>query len=254
MDATVSWSRFLEVGRRRGWATAAQCGVAFVVGGFSETRKTWGLSYAVERFLITHLPANPWRRRHIQARLRETPRLQLGCGGSICKGWLHQDWRKGPGVDFVLDLRRLPKYVAPQSVDAVFASHVLEHLPRHEVKELLPEFLKWLKPGGVLWLAVPDLRVLFSLATDTSTTEVERDWAHMLIATPKPGHVSAWCREDLQLLLESAGFVAVDSWLLPPGELATVPGAWNYELSGKNVSLNLRATRPAETTSHDGAA
>lgn len=238
-------TRFGDIAREIGWAGAMRRGVRSMLGGFRQSWQVWGLAYAVRRLLITYAPANPLRRRHMRSRLQHTPKLQLGCGSSICQGWLHQDWRRGPGVDFVLDIRRLSKYVAAESLEAIFASHVLEHLPRHEVKELLPQFASWLRPGGVLWLAVPDLRVLFALATDSSLSELEREWAHLLIATPRPGHVSAWCQEDLQILLASAGFVDIAVWSEPPAELATVPGAWNYELAGRMVSLNLRATKPS---------
>lgn len=42
--------------------------------------------------------------------------------------------------------------------DAVFASHVLEHLYAHEVASALAEFYRVLKPGGIVDIRVPDLQ------------------------------------------------------------------------------------------------
>lgn len=42
--------------------------------------------------------------------------------------------------------------------NAVFASHVLEHLYRHEVAQALAEFLRVLKPGGKFECRAPDLQ------------------------------------------------------------------------------------------------
>jgi SAM-dependent methyltransferase len=60
-----------------------------------------------------------------------------------------------PGVR-VIDLRaRLP--FADGSADAVYHSHVLEHLERGQAAAFLAECRRVLKPGGVLRIAVPDL-------------------------------------------------------------------------------------------------
>jgi len=48
--------------------------------------------------------------------------------------------------------------VAADSVDAVWSSHNLEHLQRHEVPVALAEFLRVLKPAGLLLLTLPDLQ------------------------------------------------------------------------------------------------
>jgi len=49
------------------------------------------------------------------------------------------------------------------SMDAVYASHMLEHLDRHAVPALLAECRRVLRPGGVLRLAVPDFEAMARL-------------------------------------------------------------------------------------------
>jgi SAM-dependent methyltransferase len=56
-----------------------------------------------------------------------------------------------------MDLRRTLGF-ASDSIDAIYASHVLEHLYRDEARRLVAECYRALKPGGVLRLAVPNLR------------------------------------------------------------------------------------------------
>jgi predicted SAM-dependent methyltransferase len=48
--------------------------------------------------------------------------------------------------------------VATGSVDAIWSSHNLEHLQRHEVPLALREFFTVLKPQGLLLLELPNLR------------------------------------------------------------------------------------------------
>src|SRR6201987_6463888 len=48
--------------------------------------------------------------------------------------------------------------VATASVDAIWSSHNLEHLQRHEVPLALSEFIRALQPRGFLFLTLPALR------------------------------------------------------------------------------------------------
>lgn len=64
------------------------------------------------------------------------------------------------GMDAVVvhDLRRgIP--AADASVEAVYHSHVLEHIDRDSVPSFFGEILRILKPGGIHRIAVPDLEL-----------------------------------------------------------------------------------------------
>lgn len=63
-------------------------------------------------------------------------------------------------VDYIADAHRLPK-IESGSLDYVSASHVLEHLT-NPIRAIL-EWMRILKPGGVLWLKVPDKRKTFDV-------------------------------------------------------------------------------------------
>jgi len=79
-------------------------------------------------------------------------KLNLGCGKDIRPGWVNIDRRPGPGVDLVLDIA-IPLPYAPESVEYILCSHVLEHLPYWE--DVMPGFYGLLKPGGILEIRVP---------------------------------------------------------------------------------------------------
>ncbi|MDR0665215.1 MAG: methyltransferase domain-containing protein [Helicobacteraceae bacterium] len=60
-----------------------------------------------------------------------------------------------PHVDHVSQIDSLP-FIADDSVDLIYACHVLEHFKRSDTARVLAEWKRVLKPKGVLRLAVPD--------------------------------------------------------------------------------------------------
>lgn len=69
-------------------------------------------------------------------------------------------------ADIVASIVAMPM-VDSDVYDAIFASHVLEHLFAHEAALALAEFYRVLKPGGIVDIRVPDLQSIGSkLALD----------------------------------------------------------------------------------------
>ncbi len=112
---------------------------------------------------------------------REPLRLHLGCADRTPAGWVNVDYALGarlanlPGIGracralgllrldwpagiVVHDLRR-PFPWADDSAEAVYSSHTLEHLTGDEGRRFARECHRVLRPGGVLRIVVPDLRV-----------------------------------------------------------------------------------------------
>jgi ubiquinone/menaquinone biosynthesis C-methylase UbiE len=102
--------------------------------------------------------------------------LNVGCGYPL-RQRLHShfrgpEWREirldlDPAVqpDIVCSITDMGP-VATASVDAVWSSHNLEHLQRHEVPLALAEFLRVLKPRGLLLMTLPDLRQVARLVVE----------------------------------------------------------------------------------------
>lgn len=91
----------------------------------------------------------------------KTLKLNLGCGWrDFGPDWVHID-----GGDYShlnsKDIINLP--YEDNSVDLIYASHVLEYFDRDEAKTLLTKWYNKLKPGGIIRLAVPDFEAMVNL-------------------------------------------------------------------------------------------
>jgi predicted SAM-dependent methyltransferase len=88
--------------------------------------------------------------------------LNLGCGGRHHPEWINVDSHStGPGV-MVHDLES-PFPFEDSEFDAVYHSHLLEHLPKRRAPLFLRECYRVLKPGGILRVVVPDLEQIARL-------------------------------------------------------------------------------------------
>lgn len=123
------------------------------------------------------------------------------------------------------------------SVDAIYSSHMLEHLDRESARAFLDEAHRVLRSGGVLRVAVPDLGRLVEryntdgdadgfvaatlLGSETSITALDR-LRHLVLGS----RAHAWMYDERSLisLVEAAGFEEVRS--LPPGQTGiAAPGS-----------------------------
>jgi predicted SAM-dependent methyltransferase len=84
--------------------------------------------------------------------------VHLGCGSRKVPGFLNVDIQ---GSDHDLDLAagRLPWHDG--SIEAVVSQQVIEHLEiESQLRPLLRELARVLKPGGEAWLACPDMEAI----------------------------------------------------------------------------------------------
>jgi len=161
--------------------------------------------------------------------------LNVGCGYPSRQN-LHvrfhgPEWREirvdiDPAVapDFVCSIAALTPIVS-EAVDAVWSSHNLEHIYRHEVPAALSEFCRVLKPGGLLLLTIPNLQKAAEfVAQDQLEHEIYRSPAGPI--TPLDmifGHTASLARghgfmahktgftaRALERLLLDAGFVDLE--------------------------------------------
>lgn len=68
--------------------------------------------------------------------------------------------------DIVGSITDMRSVCAPHSFDAIWASHILEHLYAHEVPSALAEFRRILKPDGFALVTSPDLEAVASLVLE----------------------------------------------------------------------------------------
>ena len=84
--------------------------------------------------------------------------LNVGCGGAYFPEWTNCDLL--PGRQVVGHDLRDPLPWIQETFDAVYSSHVLEHMTEKEGRRLLEEQFRVLKPGGICRVVVPDLEGL----------------------------------------------------------------------------------------------
>lgn len=132
-------------------------------------------------------------------------KLHLGCGPITPSGWINLDGSWNAWVSKHSQLRGILKtfHLAPakafdavwssnvlvhdvrkglpfeaNSLSAIYASHMLEHLYLADAKRLLAECYRVLEPNGVLRIVVPDLRALvmeyLDALTDKSSIQSSR--------------------------------------------------------------------------------
>lgn len=86
---------------------------------------------------------------------RNPLKLHLGCGRRFIPDYVHIDLASAPHIDHVSDVRDL-SFVPSDTVDVIYACHILEHFGRLEFIDVLKEWRRVLKPNATLRISVPD--------------------------------------------------------------------------------------------------
>ncbi len=150
-------------------------------------------------------------------------------------------------------VRRIP--VPDQSVSVIYTSHMLEHLDRTEARRFLAEAHRVLAGGGILRIAVPDLRKHARRYVE-ETKDADAFVASTLLAVEKPRGVIERLRyvfvgprhhhwmydaDSLIRLVASAGFR--DAIEIPAGS-TTIPDPGDLDLyQRQEESLYIEARR-----------
>ena len=101
--------------------------------------------------------------------------LHMGCGKNILKGFLNIDKYFEHRYVLQLDMYQTP--FSNESIEGIYSSHSLEHLSIRKAQLALAHWAWLLKPGGKLYLAVPDLEEICRLMISDEVSEDEKwDW------------------------------------------------------------------------------
>ncbi len=104
-------------------------------------------------FLRVKRGLQAWLKLHVGLlRHRKEIKIIVGASATTMKGWISTEY---PIID-ITDYLRLCRYFKPNSVSAVLAEHVLEHLTADQVLVSSQNIFSLLKPGGYWRIAVPD--------------------------------------------------------------------------------------------------
>lgn len=88
-------------------------------------------------------------------------RLNLGCGKNKMSGYINVDIRPEVNPDVVWDLEKFPYPWKDSSIDEIYISHTIEHIPYQKQDKMMGEFFRILKTKGKLIIICPDIQYLF---------------------------------------------------------------------------------------------
>jgi predicted SAM-dependent methyltransferase len=150
-------------------------------------------------------------------------RLNIGAGKKNIEGYIPIDIKDG------IDARKLP--YPDESVAEVYASHVLEHFGFKEVPEVLAEWARVLKPGGLMRISVPDREKVEERRTDANSSLMDR----ILMGGQTDEHdyhKSIYTEATLRRAMNKAGIAHVHSF-----------DPINLDCSNINISANLEGRK-----------
>ena len=86
--------------------------------------------------------------------------MKLNIGGEQKKeGWKILNIQEKDGVDFIGDISDLNQF-EDNSVEEIYASHIVEHVDQNKIKGTLKGIHRILKDGGKFYISVPDMDIL----------------------------------------------------------------------------------------------
>ena len=139
-------------------------------------------------------------------------RINIGCGRAPTKGWMNFDnspsitlanspfkyfvakifgflnkkqianinWNKKKRILFADVKKKIP--LSNNSVECIYTSHMIEHLSREDSVYFLNEAFRVLVPGGILRIAVPDLKL--AINSYFQTQDADAFMKQILLAPP----------------------------------------------------------------------
>lgn len=151
-------------------------------------------------------------------------KLNLGAADTVIEGFEPRDGARGDVL--------FPLPDEDGSVDEIRASHVLEHFPHGEVQAVINGWVRALKPGGVLKVAVPDLRAIAEQYLEGTELPIQ---GYLMggQTDSRDFHKAVFDFEALAGALRAAGLVAVKRWKSEIHDCAALP-----------ISLNLCGVKP----------
>ena len=209
--------------------------------------ETWSAVSQVRRNLVTiayHLNFYRLRRTELAG-------LHLGCGGLIIPEFWNMDGWAACRCDVVCGIGRLK--LASGSVGIIYSSHVFEHVRGRLTERTLKEWHRVLKPGGKLYIAMPDLEALCRIYLDglarydTADGRFGADLAAGIMYGGQTNsydfHYHGKSFVPLKAMLEAVGFTSVSLFDRNSLKFAPFRDAASAAIGGVPISLNVEATK-----------
>jgi ubiquinone/menaquinone biosynthesis C-methylase UbiE len=158
-------------------------------------------------------------------------KVQFGCGQNKLKGW--------ENYDMDVDIRE-PLPFEDNSIDFIYAEHVIEHVEIEHAVNFFIECKRVLKDGGVARYIVPSIVEQFKHRDEKRFNKYTKYFAKKKWSNNTPlgvmksilyghGHKTAWTRELMEVVLTTVGFNDIkhaDIYTSEMEELSNIAGHW----------------------------
>ena len=176
--------------------------------------------------------------------IKESLKLNLGARTTTIPGFKNVDKDQHGKVDIVSDVSKLD--VKSNTVEEIYASHILEHFPHIETKSVLKEWLRVLQPGGELKVAVPDFAATMAVVNRNGGLN---DWAVNYLwgdqVYDSAFHYAGFDEKRLTDILDDVGFEMIERveyFGLVQGDCSSL--GFSTDEGRYCVSLNMVAFKP----------
>lgn len=139
--------------------------------------------------------------------------LHIGCGPKSSPEFINIDAQPFPHIHIVTDdITNLSGFDSG-TVDLVYMCHILEHIKRKDLKDVLAEIKRVLKTSGVLRLSVPNFDRLLDVY-NASGKNMDVICRQLMGGQDHDYniHYSVFNTHSLTQLLQQAGFEKIVSW------------------------------------------
>jgi predicted SAM-dependent methyltransferase len=140
-------------------------------------------------------------------------KLNLGCGKCYLppeQGWINVDLFTSGKADAYYDVTNLP--YEKESFSLLYCSHILEHCHRFAIVATLASWRNYLKPGGILRLAVPDFDAIVNWYADTGILDDVMGLLYGRQDYHLNRHTVVFNHQTLTRDLKRAGFEIIRHW------------------------------------------
>ena len=168
-------------------------------------------------------------------------KLHIG-GEQVKEGWKILNIQAKAGVDFIGNISDLSQF-ADDSIEAIYASHVLEHIPQKSIFSTLKGIFRVLKKEGKLYISVPDMDVLCRTLLNDERTPAQKYHVMRIIFGGQVDdfdfHYFGWNTLLLTDALSQVGFSKLERLT----SFNLFDDTSNYAPYGVPISLNMMASK-----------
>ncbi len=147
-------------------------------------------------------------RRGISNCEKDMRRLNLGCDIHKLEGFINIDANPKVNPDLVADVMDLP--FEANSIDEIYAGHIIEHLQIDHCLEALGHWHKLLKPDGVITISFPDFVLTFTHCHFLQANRILMTGCNPIRIGELDRHFSLWNAYELVEHLKRIGYKKVD--------------------------------------------